>query len=157
MGLPSSSPGSSFVAYLVSHHISVGYRERRFGFNKKHQRTEDVALSHSLGVDVRESDEEGRKVGGGGTLPAGSLRVRRGWGGQGATRLPTRAVFSFSRSLALSLAFSLSLSRSLSRSLSLSLSLPLSLPPSPSLSARQYGEGGGAAGKEGETTPLKCV
>ena len=34
-----SSPGSSSVAYLVSHHRSVGYREQRFGFNAKHRGT----------------------------------------------------------------------------------------------------------------------
>ena len=38
-GLLFSSPGSSSVAYLVSHNRSVGYRERRCGFNTKHQGT----------------------------------------------------------------------------------------------------------------------
>ena len=34
------SPETSSVAYLVSHHRSVGYRERRCGFNTTHQSTE---------------------------------------------------------------------------------------------------------------------
>ena len=38
-GLLFSSPGNSSISYLVSHHRSVGYRERRCGFNTKHQST----------------------------------------------------------------------------------------------------------------------
>ena len=35
-------PGNSYVAYRVSHHRSLGYRERRCGFDTKHQSTKEI-------------------------------------------------------------------------------------------------------------------
>ena len=55
-------PGNSDAAYRVSHHRSLGYGERRCGFNTKHQSTYTKKVSEGLFWVVRETQPLNRII-----------------------------------------------------------------------------------------------
>ena len=69
-----SSLGSSPIAYLVSHHRSLGYRERRCGLNTKHQSTKAPKHQRNFAETLRQDIAYTH-----GDMP-GRMRARPRWG-----------------------------------------------------------------------------